>query len=174
MSYVLTPTSPIVYSSTEYFPPTYDTVVPVPGLTSPMFEIRYQKPIIDFYDTLNVDPAVQKRMIKHVYYLFLDKWLYRDLSDILNYFVIRDGKVSMILSMKDYDPKRVDKDTQADIEKKADYIGQHILKKSDMGAILYKFVKETGTKWYDLPQNDYFLRGLVEKSVKKVIKDKLA
>ncbi len=95
----------------------------------------------------------------------MDKWLYEEMLDVLNYFKIVDGKVKLISSLKDYDPRSVDKDTTQTVEKKTDYIQENVFFRGDVEKILKKYVRETGTNWYDIPNNTYF--------VKKIIKDEL-
>ena len=112
-------------------------------------------------------------MVNHYYYKVLDKWLLDEINDILNYFTIKDGKVKMIKNLSEYKPTNISKDSDEIAEKKIDYIQQKLFSKHDMADILFRFVKETNTKWTDLPKNEYFLRQIVKSYFLKKIKSKL-
>ena len=164
----LTPTSPLVVLSDDspMFTPTY-----LPSLT---LDFVTNKPIFTFYDDLNSDPKIHKRLTKYYYYKTIDKWLYDDLSDILNYFTIgADGKVKLISNMSQYKMTNADKDTPQMKEKKIQFIENKIFKRYDMANLLYKFVREAGTKWVDLHKNEYYLKQVIEKNIIKRIKKRI-
>ena len=136
---------------------------------------KWTEPItLTFYDDLNLHPEVQKRISKHIYYKLLDKWLYEDMIDVLNYFKIVDGRVKLISSLKDYDPLRVEKDTTQTVEKKTDYIQENVFFRSDIEKLLRKYVKETKTNWYDIPNNTYFIKKIIKDELIKRIKNLIA
>src|SRR3990172_8348480 len=94
----LTPLNSIVVSSDENAP--YKTSL----------NLTYSRPIIGVYENLNADPNIHKRLVKYYYLKTIEKWLYEDLIDVLNYVAIKDGKADIIKSMKEYNPVGVDKD----------------------------------------------------------------
>lgn len=174
MPIILSPTSEIslvspllvtTITSTEQIP---HTILPT------SININYTKPTISIYKNLNADPRVHQRLVKYFYYKALDKWLYEDLIDILNYLKIRNGKVDIINSMKEYDPLAVDKESDDDIRKKIDFIEKFFLSKRLMARIIHEYVKHTGTNWVDLPKNEYFIRQIVGNKLTRRIKRAIA
>ncbi len=110
-----------------------------------------------------------------MYYKLLDKWLYEELVDILNYFRVRDGKVVLISSMKDYDSSAVENDSIDMLERKIDYIQSDFFTIKDMMKLLNTYVLQSGTNWYDLIKNPYYIKkeakdvilGRIKKALRK-------
>lgn len=176
MSLLISPASPL---SPMNFPILLSSEYEVPYSKQPYLQsinISYTKPTIGFYENLNADPKIHTRLTKYFYYKLLDKWLYEDLIDILNYFKIKDGKVSLIDNLKEYDPTSVDKDSDENIQKKIDFIEKFFLTKNMMYKILSEYVKGSETGWIDLPKNDFFIKQVVEdkliKKLKQLISEK--
>lgn len=152
--------SPLPYVPSVYISP-IKPIVPV--VTQPvMFPLH---PSLD----LNRDPKLHKMMTDYFYYKTLDKWLRRekDMLDLLNYLYATDSKVDVLNSMNDYKESNIDKDTQATVDKKIEFIEKHILSKDGIYNILKNYVKETSTSWYDLEKNTYFIKELIRKYLKK-------
>lgn len=120
------------------------------------------------YESVNNDPQTKYMMVKYLYYLVLDDWLYSDLSDILNYFNYGDNRVTLTR-----EPKQIiNIDSDEVVEKKIDYIEKNIFTKYDMAKVIIKFLKETKTLWVDLPKNKYLLKPAVrEYLIKKIRKE---
>ena len=159
------PTSDVIYSVTS---PTYiDPTKPV--ITS--IDYTYSTPLVGVYQDLNVDPYTIKQIVKYFHNLALDKWLFEDLVDIINYFKIdNNGRVDLINSMKDYDPARFQKYSTKDMEKIVDFIEKYFLSERVMKRILSRYVMETGTQWVKLPKSKYFIRQLISQKMMKLIK----
>lgn len=145
---------------------------PFPYLTS--FNTTYTKPAIGFFENLNADPRVHKRMVKYFYYKALDKWMYEDMRDVLNYFTIKNDKVDLISSMKDYDVTAADKESNETTEKKIDFIGKYILTQSYMNKILNDFVNRNNISWVDLPKRELLLEQVVEEKLTKMLRGLIA
>ena len=171
-----TPFSP-VYSSTLLNTPSVIAFDAIDTLSSPILPslaYDYNQPItVSYYSNLNADPRVHARITKNLYYQLLDKWLYGDLVDILNYFRVKDGKVVLISSMKDYNSAAVEKDTIDSLEKKIDYIQKHFFTIKDMKKLLNNYVSESGTNWYDLIKKPYFIKKEAKDVIMRSIKHAL-
>jgi len=115
--------------------------------------LSYSKPTYGVYENLNADKHVRKRIINYVKYKTLDKWLYGELKHLLKY---------VKLSKK--------KNSQNDTDKKVDYLEDNIVTDNFVRKIIEKYVRETQTNWYDIPKNDYFLKEIMEKELKKKLK----
>ena len=135
--------------------------------------LTYTKPMGGIYPNLNTDPKIRAQVTKYFYYKLLDDWLYDDLIDLLNYFVVSGDKVEMIKKIYDYKDDRVKKDTTEMLEKKTDYIEDNLFSKTDMYNALFNFTRETNTNWYDLPKHEYLVMGLVKKRLRKKIKEEI-
>ena len=147
---------PILIKTTDYVPLANNLY------TNNLYNIN--KPIpISFYENLNADPRIHTRMAKYFYYKLLDDWLYDDLSDILDNFSITNGVVDVSASAT------LDRNTD-NIEKKIDFIQRFFFTKKDMKKLLHKYVRETGTNWYQLPQNSYFIKKIIERKIMSNIK----
>lgn len=171
---VFTHNSPVYMTSTvsdALVSITPNAFVSSPVVTS--INLTYSKPLVGHYESLNWKPEIHERLAKHYYYKTLDKWLMEDITDVLNYFVVRDGKVSMISNLSDYKSTNIDKDTDKTAKLKADYIGEHVLSTRKMKKILTKFVHETEINWIDIPRNEYSLRRAVEHELIKLIRKKI-
>jgi hypothetical protein len=145
----------------------------VDSITSPYLTSVVLDQPMGIYTNLNADPQVRSRMAKNLYYKLLDKWLYDDLSDALNYFKVKDGKVKPISSMKEYSSKTVEKDSIDTIEKKIDYIEANVFSSSDMRRLLTEYVTETGTNWYDLLKHTTYIKKITKNTLLKKIKKRM-
>ena len=186
MSFIFTPSSPYVFTdsilSSDVFLTSdniissvsplsvFSPIITHPGPLTLSFE--YSKPLIGVYETIDTDPNVRKKMLDYYYDLIRDKWLLDELNDILNYFVYRDGKASMIKNISEYSPNNILKDTDKIAEAKVEAL-EKFFTKYDLMKILEKFTKETNSKWVDLPKNNFFLRQVVKEYITKEIKKKL-
>src|SRR5258706_20415 len=106
----MTKSSPIIVpdsivSSEIFFPNMYD----VPKQYTVNFD--FSKPLVSVYETIDNDPSVRKKMEDYYYDLIRDKWLLDEINDILNYFVIDNGQVSMISDLSKYSKHNIAKDT---------------------------------------------------------------
>lgn len=171
------PTGPYPVSVTSPYLPlspysTYSPIMPLNDYFS-LEPLGNYPQIALVHETVNNDPRTQQLMIKHFYYKVLDKWLLDGMSDILNYFIYKDGKVDLIKNLHDYKPSNINNDTDEVAQKKVDYIQQHIFSKYDMTNILVKFIKGSHTLWVNLPKNEYQLRPFIKEYLLKNIKSKI-
>jgi hypothetical protein len=90
-------------------------------------------------------------------YKFLDKWLYEYFPDILRMLRVQNGSVKVV-ARDEAKNNDISKDSEQDLEKKSDFIGQEILSLSKNKKILSKLVEKNNLKWYDLEHNEHFVR----------------
>ena len=186
MSIIFTPTSSLYTPSSTLIisDPASDVLVSSDVILSSIFptttlppltiSLDYSKPLISFYETIDDNLSVREKMVDYYFDLIRDKWLLDELNDILNYFIYRDGKVNLIKNLSEYNPNNISKDNDKIAEEKVKYIEKHIMDKYDLTKLLSKFTKETGSKWVNLPKNEFFLRIAVKDhlihKIKKAIK----
>jgi len=110
-------------------------------------------------DVCNTENIIDK-ITKIIYYKVLDKWLYDDLSDILGYFKMSNGKVELIKNLQEKSHGSKD---DKNVDDKVDFIEKQILSRDDVHMILKKFTKGTNMSWCEIPKNDYFIKETMEK-----------
>lgn len=133
----------------------------VPSVTYP---IIYNK-----YNDLNSDPVMRKKIVKYFRNLMLDKWLYNESRDILNYLKIKsDGNVDFLSNLSEYNPNT--KDNSVDTEKKIKFIEKYVLSDNVILRLLSRYVHESTVSWVNLPRNKYYVRKLMEEKLYKMLK----
>lgn len=157
------PLSPLVLFDQPFITP-ISSVVQYPSTYVPSINLRYSKPLFSFYEDLDKDPRIHKRLTKYYYYKILDKWLYDDLSDLLKFLDVKDNNVVIIKNDK--------KDSDTDIEKKIDFL-EKFLTKSFIYMLISRYIAETGTRWVDLHKNEYFLKQVFKEKIKKKLEKEL-
>lgn len=179
-SSIITPTSTLVISDTisdVLVSPEVilSSVLPTTSVKPITINLDYSKPLISFYETIDDNLSVRESMVNYYFDLIRDKWLLDEINDILNYFTYKDGKVNLINKLSDYSPNNIAKDTDKIAEEKVKYIEKHIMTKYDLTKLMSKFTKETGSKWVNLPKNEFFFRMAVKEhllhKIKKMIKE---
>lgn len=151
---ILTPTSPV---------PNYALLTTKPTV--------FVKPtlVLDIDSGLNDSYVVQKDITLYFMNITLEKWIFGSLSSILEFLVIKNGKIQLVKNMRERDSNNIDKDSTSVLEAKADWLKDHILSESKTRAILVKVMRELGLKWYDLPHRE----SLVKDVLKRYLKNKL-
>lgn len=164
---------PLISSDSPMLSPIFttgsDDLLDSPILSS--VNLTYSTPLFGYYQNLNTDPKLHKRMIKHFYfYKFFGDWIYDELLYLLNYFTIDGNKqVNIIKSLSNYDRNTVDKDSDDDIELKIEYLKKNIFKQKNMAFIVHTFVQDTNINWYDLTKKEKYIRKNVSRYLKKKI-----
>lgn len=158
--------STTLLTETEIGPVSYLSPI-FPKLSRTTLNLNYSTPIIASYNDLNDDYETQQTIIKYIRLKMLDKWLYKDFKDIFGYFVVEGDKVHV--SSK-YNELAYKNDSDKVLEKKADYIGEKYLTKKMVSKFLYKFVKESGTEWVQIPHSEYYVKKLLVKKLRNMIK----
>lgn len=120
---------------------------------------------------LNSNYLVQKETTRELLYLTLDKWLYSpEMSHLLKYLRIVNGKVVPIEKEDDYKTNKIAGESNSIIEKKIDYIHDNILDMEQMRKLLTRITDELDYKWYDLLSHKKVVMEVVERHLKKKLK----
>lgn len=135
--------------------------------------LEFSRPLVGVYESIDNNPEVRKKMIDYYYDLIRDEWLLGDLNDILNYVVYKDGHVSLIKNLSEYNPNNIAKDTDTIAEKKVEWLEKNVFTKYNLTDVLIRFTKESNTKFVDLPKNQTILKDVIEKYIIREIKKKL-
>lgn len=151
--------NPVVLTS---YPPTISVSSSIASIP---IGIQYPSVFSSYYPfhDLNKDKNVIRRLTKYFYYKTLDKWLWDDLKELMNYFSISDGHVVLLTNPKE------EKVNESDYEKKIDFIEDHILTKNAVYKMLKDLVKTYEIEWVKLPKNEYLIR----KEIKKLLTHKI-
>jgi hypothetical protein len=156
--------------------PSFTTTVPItiaPGVVIPSTTtITPQLPLSPNLD-LDNDYETRKKVADYFYYLTIDKWLYKDLSSLLNYLAVSGDKVS-IIKKSEFSKSNTDKDTNQTAERKIRFIETYVLSKGDVYNILLDFTKENGIKWASLIKtyaDD--VKYVIKKKIKKRLSKKM-
>ena len=123
-------------------------------------------PLPSNYD-LNRDERVHKQVVKYFRYKILDKWLYDEMKELLNFLVVDNTGVHLIKDMSEY---KVREDSEENIERKIEYIEKYFLTKDTVNRLLRKFVKGTNTNWYDLHKNQKFVMEDLKNQLKRILR----
>lgn len=118
------------------------------------------------YDDVDADPEFRNKIVR----FFRDKtlvWLKSSFSDLLNYFVIRNGQVELSKDHKDYD--RENKDSDDVKNKKIEYIHYNILSKKFIAKSLEHYANTRQMKWWNLRDN----KDIVKQSLYDELKQKI-
>jgi hypothetical protein len=158
-------TSPFVTLSDSYTPiiPSYASTIKPVGAT-----IIIPDPLLPLPLDFDVSryPKVRKQIISFFRFKTLDRWIYEDMSELLNYLRVDNGRVHFIEDLSDFNrgPAMDDPET---IEQKVNYIEQYLLTDDVMYRILDQFVRGTGINWVYLHRNEYFVREHIRNQLKK-------
>lgn len=149
------------------------TVYTANVLNQPVYPV-YPFYSIDVDTGLNDSYLLQQQAIEYFMYRILDKWLYNDeLCHLLKYLKITDGKVNYISSENDYKENKICSDSDADVEKKVDFIHENLLGKTEMKNLLMRIMHELGMQWYQLTINERIIVDSAEKYLKKELKKRI-
>ncbi len=180
---VVTPIMPSLYSPSLYSPSLYTQSLIKPSLMTPtktIFSPYYNTtslygPKIGaqqysyYYDTgIGENPLAQHETNQDLRYLFLDKWLYDDHSEILRMLKV-EGNLVKVLSQSEAEKNNISSDSESDLEKKSDFIGSNILTLSKNKKIMNEIIRKNNVKWYMLEH----MRSYVSKQQGKYVKKKL-
>jgi hypothetical protein len=124
-----------------------------------------------YYDSgVGENPLARHETNVELRHAFLDKWLYEDYPDILRLLKVDNGVIK-VLSSAEAVHNNISNDTEEDLMKKSDFIGQEILTRTKNMKILNTLVEKNNMKWYDLPHNKHYVRKAQAKYVKRKLEE---
>ena len=181
---VLSPLTPVTLSPLSPVNPvsvvSQSVVVNKDPLTvvTPIGPVLYNIPgpryVVEIDTGINDNYIVQRDVTRSIMFKALDVWLYDDFPNILKYLIVeKSGDVRVVKNDQEKENNKVSSDSRSDLEKKSDYIGEHILTETTMREILIRIMRETGLKWYELPYREHLLKDVLEKYIKKKLRKNL-
>lgn len=129
--------------------------------------------MIDIDTGMDNNYYVQRDVTKYLLYKTLDKWIFDEFPSILKYLVVDKDHVKIVKSEEEKDKNDISKNTSKENEMKVDWIEENILGEDEMKDILKKIMMELGLKWYDLPHRETLVMEVVEKYLKKKLRNKM-
>jgi hypothetical protein len=129
---------------------------------------------LEIDDEHNENPLTQKQMTQWLRLRILDKWLYSDeMSYILKYLKVSGNSVTFVANEKEMNENDVEKDTEDDVEKKADLIEKVFLDLDTMRKILVKIIETLGFRWYNLASHEKIVVETVARHLRHELKEKI-
>ncbi len=121
-------------------------------------------------DDLNSDKEIIQRIVHYYYNKAIDKWLYNDFDDLVEFFEVKGGKVKLISNYhhKNY---TLDKKYYDAVLK---FIENTLLTKKFVKKAIKEYVDLTMVNWYDMYYHSSALKELflhkLKRRIKKLIK----
>ena len=145
-----------IYS--PFLSPTYSFISPV----SPFGRVPLP-PQLD----LNNSSRVRNELVKYFRFKVLDKWLYDEMDDLLNFFTVTSNGVRLSSGGSS---KRLSESEEEDI---SDYIGRYILTEDTMYKILNRIAEEGHINWYQMskPANERDICTIIHSRLLKSLKE---
>lgn len=151
--------------------------LPVAALLSPDSPIglavtnEFSQPMAGLYLNYNNDPITRNNITKHYYYKVLDKWLYSDMIELLNYLIVdNNGTVSLIKNMSNYKKGRAEENSRKQINDKVEFLEKFLFTRKDLYEILIEFTKDTNIQWIHMARNEYILKKYIQESIENKLK----
>ena len=132
----------------------------------PNIKRLFNYPLLPQYD-LNYDLDVHENVTSSIYRKVFESWLYKsDFEDLFRYIKVVNGEAKLVTSLKETDSSK----DSSSVEKKIRFMKDHILSRGRVKKILEGFVEGTKTNWYDIEKNNYFVKDLIYRYMKKKLK----
>lgn len=138
----------------------------------------YVDTVIAPYTNLNSDPKVRKRVTKYFYYKTFDKWVYKELINLLSYVSGGKKKLKLVSNLKSVKSNSSKKDNTSIIKKKSKFLEDKVFGKKGikvMYNIINRYVKRRKVQWIDLinkHQDDLMM--YIGKKFDKYLKSKIS
>ena len=118
-------------------------------------------------DSVKSDPELKKRMTAYFYEKTMNDWLRSDdYENLLKYFTVKNKKVSIVNSEKEF----LKNEPNSNIDEKIDFIADNVMTKYDMKSFLKKFVLKKDISWFHLRDHKKYVKRAIYKKIKKNIK----
>jgi len=127
--------------------------------------LDYSDPMVSVHEDYMNEPEVKQKLVKHFYYLTLDKWLYsEDYESVLNMFTVKGKNVFI--------GKNTSEKNTKDKSRISEYVERKILSKKKMKKILKQYISKKRLNWVDLVDEKSSLKHFVKKKLKSLINEK--
>jgi hypothetical protein len=128
---------------------------------TPLYNIDYE-----YVPELNDSFEAQKNITRWLLYRILDKWIYTDeMSDVLKYMKIVNGKVQIVKSYDEYKNNLKSTESDDSVELKKEHIEEYLLDMETMKKLLRRVSDELGIHWtkYDKKDNEIQIVKVINK-----------
>lgn len=129
--------------------------------------------VVDIDTGMDNNYYVQRDITKYLLYKTLDKWIFNEFPSVLKYLVVENNTVKLVKNEAEKDKNDISKNTAKENELKVDWIEENILGEEEMKEVLKKIMYELGIKFYDLPHRESLVMEVVEKYIKKKLRNKI-
>lgn len=117
------------------------------------------------YDTVDDDIEMRSKITKYFFEKLFNNWLFTENNKLLRYYKVKNTKISKLSNRKDYEKNIIN--SNDDKKKIISYILNNVYDKYDLKLSLKKFIRKTGTKWFELKDNEVFVKEQITKDIKK-------
>ena len=129
--------------------------------------------VVDIDTGMDNNYYVQRDVTRYLLYKTLDKWIFNEFPSVLKYLVVENDKVKVVKNEAEKDKNEISKNSSKENELKADWIEENILGEEEMKSILKRIMVELGIKFYELPHREALVMEVVEKYLKKKLRNKM-
>lgn len=129
--------------------------------------------IVDIDTGMEDNYYVQRDITRYLLYKTLDKWIFDEFPSILKYLVVEKDSVRVVKNEAEKEKNDLSKNSSKENEMKADWIERHILGEDEMKEVLKRIMNELGIKFYELPHREGLVMEVVEKYLKKKLRNKI-
>ncbi len=129
--------------------------------------------IVDIDTGMDDNYYVQRDVTKYLLYKTLDKWIFNEFPSVLKYLVVEKDSVRVVKNEAEKEKNELSKNSSKENEMKADWIEEHILGEEEMKEVLKRIMIELGIKFYELPHRESLVMEVVEKYLKKKLRNKM-
>lgn len=126
------------------------------------------------YSQLKNDDDIKKSVIKYYYYKFLEKWVFDEMTGLLSFVKMTDGKASFIKTSDDFDVRKTSTDSKKNLQVRSDFLKDTFFTKNFVKKILKKITKKNGISWYDLYDHENVAKRAIYSEVVKYLKNKVS
>lgn len=145
-------------------------IIPNPFYKQYTSSILYGPNLITYDSGIGESDLAIHETNHYLRYKFLDKWIFTDFPNLLKLLEVKNGKV-IVVSADDAAKNDIAKDSEENLIKKTDYIGNEILTLSKNLKILKSLVRKTKMKFYELPHHKHAVKKTQAKYVKKKLNE---
>lgn len=129
--------------------------------------------IVDIDTGMDNNYYVQRDVTKYLLYKTLDKWIFNEFPSVLKYLVVEKDSVRVVKNEAEKEKNDLSKNSSKENEMKADWIEENILGEEEMKKVLKRIMIELGIKFYELPHRESLVMEVVEKYLKKKLRNKM-
>lgn len=116
---------------------------------------------------LNKDKNIQDKIINYYYIKSIDKWLYNDFDELVDFFEVKNNKIKLV---KNYKHKKSN-DDKTNYYMILHFIEKAILTKKLVKKVIKEYIKLADINWYDMYYHSRALKDLlIHRLRKKIIK----